>query len=432
MITVEEKNYLRELAKQVKEITDHDCWAEKSRLWTKLNRLEAERPMILCAITDECWPDLIKPEELKIQDPFFRKYEYDFLKTLWRWKHVKDDYVFTNKVYVPVDYEWTDWYEGRERPFAAQEAYQSDGKTAECFHPCIIEFDDLKKMTKPELKNLNWKTTQDKADALSGIFGDLLDVTIGTPYFGSIDGRAKGWGLSMIDILAELRGLQQMYMDFVMEPEFVHDCMEFLTQGLENYIDTMEKEHLLFLNNNSYWESTNTPLGANGLAITDELPGDDFDPKNVTCKNLWGFLQAQELSGVSGEMQDEFVFTYQKRLAKKFPIISYGCCEKYDYKYDELLNAFPNLREVSVCHEANLDIAAQKLQNNYVASWKPHCTIAYKDEATIEAFMRKGFESMKDTQMCISLHDNLSTFGDHDIFRRWTDITMRLAEEYHK
>lgn len=434
MLSNDDKKYLRELAKQAKYINDHkELWDEKRRLWTKTNRLETERPTILCAITDECWPEIIKPETLRIEDPFFRHYEYELKKTIWRFENIHDDYPLSNKIWLPIDYEWTDWWcEERRRPFVGEVMYESDGMTAECYHPCLIEFDDFKKMRKPELKNLDWNSTHRKADMLHDVFGDLLDIQVGIPYFGSIDGRSKGWGLSMIDILCELRGLEQVYMDFVINPEFVHECMQFLTDGLENYITTMEKEHLLFLNNNEFWECTNTPLGANGLAITDELPGEDYDPNNVTCKNLWGFIQAQELAGVSGEMQDEFVFKYQKQFAEKFPMISYGCCEKYDHKYDELLAAFPNLREVSITYEADLDICAEKLQDKYIASWKPHCMIAYKDEKYIEDYMRAGFEKLKNTHFTVSLHDNLSLLGQPDIHKRWTDATMRVAEEFRK
>ena len=36
--------------------------------------------------------------------------------------------------------------------------------------------------------------------------------------------------------------------------------------------------------------------------FTDELPGMDYTPGRITPKNLWGFSQAQELSGLSKEM----------------------------------------------------------------------------------------------------------------------------------
>lgn len=433
MISSKDREYLRSLAKKVKEISDNDIFLEKIDLWKKLNKLQSKRPMVLCAITDELWPELITKKELLLEDPFYRHFEFEFKKLIYRWNKIRDDSVTTDKVYIPIDYEFTDWLEGRRRPYAAGNPYESDGKTSESFHPCVLELSDWKKIRKPELKYVDWKNTQERVDKASDVFGDILDVVKGQPFMGSTDTIPKGWGLSMIDILCELRGLEQIYMDMILNPGFVHEAMDFLTDGLSGYLDTLEKENLLTLNNNEFWQSTNTPLGANGLAITDELPGKDYDPNHVTAKNLWGFFQAQEFAPVSPEMQDEFVIKYQKRIAPRFPLISYGCCEKYDHKYDYLFNAFPNLREVSVCHEANLEIAAEKLQDKYVTSWKPHCTIIYNFNKTkLKTFMKKGFETLKECNMVCSLHDNLSLFGENDAIERWTDVTMEIAEQYNK
>ena len=55
MLTKEQRTYLRDLAKQVREISQHGIWEEKRRLWKKLNRLESERPMVMCIVTDELW-----------------------------------------------------------------------------------------------------------------------------------------------------------------------------------------------------------------------------------------------------------------------------------------------------------------------------------------------------------------------------------------
>ncbi|MDO5444562.1 MAG: hypothetical protein Q4F31_02960 [Eubacteriales bacterium] len=434
MISAEEKSYLRDLAKQVKEISQNEIWKEKDRLWRKLNSLQGERPMIICAVTDECWPEIISGKDLKIEDPYLRAWEYDLKKKIYRWNNIHDDVIITDKIFVPIEYEFTDWVEGRRRPYAANKPYESNGKTAEAFHPCILEYDDWDKLVcKPELKYIDWKKTEDNMNLLDDIFGGNLQIIKGEPFYSSIDTTPTGWGTSAIDILCELRGLEEIMYDVIDAPEFVHMAMSYLVDCLSDYLDTLESEGLLRINNDAFWKNTNTPLGSNGFAITDELPGDDFDPSHIKTQDLWGYCQAQEFALVSPAMEDEFVIQHQKKLAERFGLISYGCCESNDYKYDYLINAFPNLREISVSHAADIRIAAEKLKRDYVISWKPHATLINNfDREKVSKFMNDSFNVLKDNNVSCSLRDVLTIHGHPEYFGMWTDVAMEAAKQYER
>ena len=62
-------------------------------------------------------------------------------------------------------------------------------------------------------------------------FGDILRVVFGEPYYAGTDGEVLGWGNSLIDILCELRGMENLYCDLSVAPDFVHESMEFLLTG---------------------------------------------------------------------------------------------------------------------------------------------------------------------------------------------------------
>lgn len=428
-----EIEYLRELALKVKDISSHDIWKEKQRQWTNFNKLQSERPMVINIITDECWPELISGRDLKIEDPFFKAWEYELKKRIYRWENIHDDTILNNTIYVPIDYEFTQWAEVRQRPFAANNRpYESDGKTAAAFHPCILEYDDWDRLiTKPTLKYINWEKSEEDMNRLTDVFGDLLDIQLGEPFYSSIDTNTKGWGTSGIDILCELRGLEQIMWDMYDEPDFVHMAMKFLCEGINDYLDVLERENLLRLNNNEFIKNANTPLGSNGYAVSDELPPSGYDPGHITTKDLWGYCQAQEFAQVSPDMLKEFVLPYQKPLADRFGMIAYGCCEANDQKYDYLMQTFENLRQISVCHVADIDIAADKIRDKYTISWKPHCTlIDYFDDNRVRSFMEHGFEVFKDCHVVCSLRDNLTLHGANDSFKRWTDIAMSIARKY--
>lgn len=431
MINNQEREYLRDLAKQVKEISMNEIWCGKVDSWVKLNKLQSARPMVMAIITKELWQELITSQELLIEDPFYREFEYELKKRIYRWGRIRDDLIITENIYLPIKYRFSDWMPNRQRPFGRYESKSDNIVSAGTYHPCIIKYEDTRKMKYPELIDIDWVGTRKRVEQLQNVAGDILNIVEGEPFSSDSDSEVMGWGLSIIDILCELRGLQEVYLDMIENPQFVHDTMSFMLEGMIKYLGTIEKEGILRLNNNEFAnEFTNTPLGSNGLGYSDELPPVDYSPNHIMLKDLWGYIQSQEFEFVSPEMHDDFVFRYQKPIAKKFPMIAYGCCEKYDDKYDYLLNAFPNLREVSVPLCADLGKASEKLKDKYVISWKPQCTLINSfNERKVRDYMEKGFETLKNCHVVCSMRDNLTLYGENDAIQKWTNLTMDIIKK---
>jgi len=238
-----EISYLRDLAKQLKDIASHEKWDEKRALWEKKNALEKTRPLILCMLPNEAWEELVTLADCKSTDPFLKNIELYLLRQLYRAAHLRDDEVIEAVLYAPFVYRFSDWYAGRRRP------YSGDGKRAEAFYPCIHEFSDLKKLKTPEFLGVDEKSTNEIFMQVQDVFGDILDVQKGRPYTSDSDIAIFGWGLSVIDLWCELRGLENVFYDMTDEPEFTHEAMAFLTDGISKYMDTIERENLLVLNN---------------------------------------------------------------------------------------------------------------------------------------------------------------------------------------
>lgn len=146
-------------------------------------------------------------------------------------------------------------------------------------------------------------------------------------------------------------------------------------------------------------------------------------------KNLWGYFQTQEFSEVSPDMLEEFVLPYKSRIAQRFGLNSYGCCEPNDRKWEAIMRYISNLRELSVSHAANLEIAADRLKGNYVFSWKPHPAkmIATFDKAYVERELKAAMKITKDCCLIICVRDVLSLFGKPERAGKWIDIAMRLV-----
>jgi len=418
-----ERTYLRGLGERVREIAREPVFAEKSELWRRKNSLQKTRPLVLCSLPEEVWPEIIPPETLRFSEPPWRDIEWTLLKHIYRWEHLKDDEVITDRIYVPLRYSFTDWVEGRQRPYAG------DSRRAEAFHPVVLEYADWKKVRVPELSQADSAGTARDVEMVREAIGGLLTVVEGEPFSSGTDSPVKGWGLSGIDILCELRGLGNVLMDLVENPGFIDDAMAFLCDGLGRYLDAMEENRLLRPNNNAFVKFTNSPLGSNGLAITDELPSAEGRADAVRCRDLWGYAMAQEFAGVSPEMHERYVLRHQRKLGERFGLFCYGCCEPNDRKWEAIFSTFPNLREVSVSHAADVEIAAQAIGGRAVFSWKPNSTtLTFEGEDAIRAQLAKGMKRAKHCHLIVCLRDNLTLGGKPELASRWTRIAMELAQ----
>jgi hypothetical protein len=394
-------------------------------LWTDKNALRKVRPLVLCSLPEAAWDEILPEAALVVKDPWFRRCEWELRRKIYRWEHIKDDEIINAKLYVPIERTVTDWVEGRVRPYADRADHSAK------FTPSLIEYGDLKKLRFPEL-TVDRKLTKQHVAAVTDVFGDILDVIEGEPFYGGSDSQVLGWGNGLIDVLCELRGLETVFYDLYSAPEFVKEAMDFLMRGTLRYLDVMEKENLLRLNNNEFIYLSNTPLGSNGLACSDQLPESGYNPDHVTTRDLWGYTQAQEFSEVSPECHEEFVLPYQGPIADRFGLNSYGCCEGNDKKWKNIIRHIPRLREVSVSHAANLEIAAETLKADYVLSWKPHpvTMIASYNEDLIRRELRKGFDRLKGCHSIVCLRDTQTLFGEPQRAGGWTRVAQEVAKEY--
>ena len=154
-----------------------------------------------------------------------------------------------------------------------------------------------------------------------------------------------------------------MYMDFCVNPGFVHDAMGFLMRGTLKLLDQLEAEGVFYPNANE------TITGSGHTGYVDSLPEDTNTPGGTRMKDLWGFSQAQELALVSPEMVDEFIYPYQAKIQKKFGKNYYGCCEANDKKFKYIKKRIPNLRAIAVSPWVKHEAAVEEIQDKYVYSW---------------------------------------------------------------
>ena len=99
---------LRDLAKKIKDISQTSENVEKIKLWKDHNSLKKKRPLILC-FPENSYKEILPYGSLKIVNPFLREYEWYLRSLIYHGEELKDDYVVTSRLKVPLVFNITSW-----------------------------------------------------------------------------------------------------------------------------------------------------------------------------------------------------------------------------------------------------------------------------------------------------------------------------------
>lgn len=400
---------LRDLARRKAEIAHSDAMHERIRLWKCHNTLRPERPMVLL-FPEGGWHDISQGNDvlrLRVEDPFFRSIEDQLRKECYQYAHFESDNVVDNRIVVRKSVSHTGWgLEPHERPSSSQ-------RGAWAFDPVVEDFDDLEKLHHPEVI-YNEQETMENLQLAREIFEGIEGIEVRLSGIQHIS-------FHLMSHWTKLRGLEEVMMDMVAEPEFLHAAMRFLEEGNRGLLRQYEQMNLLDLNNDNTYHSSG------GVGWTDELPGDDYDPAHVQPHNMWGSAESQELTGVSPEMHETFAMQYERRLIEPFGLAGYGCCDDLTDKLDAV-KAIPNMRRISISPFADIDRCAPQLKGDYILSWKPYPThlVGEFNEERIRSYMGHALEVAAEHGCVLEmiLKDTHACDGQPERFDRWSRIAM--------
>jgi hypothetical protein len=247
------------------------------------------------------------------------------------------------------------------------------------------------------------------------LFGDILTV------------RLKGifqHSYHLMNQYTALRGLQDVLVDMLENPQWVHEAMAFLEEGHRGILRQYIELNLLSLNNDS------TPIYTSGHGYTDELPRPGYHADAVHPADMWCWAEAQEMAAVSPRMHAEFVFPYEKRLLEPFGMTGYGCCDDVTHKLDFVLT-IPRLRRVSVSPWADVDLCAERLRDTVIFMWKPHPAhlVGRFDPVALEKYLRHTVDAARGSgcSLEIILLDTHTCENHPERFDEWTRIAERVV-----
>ncbi|MDP6778106.1 MAG: hypothetical protein QGI83_15215, partial [Candidatus Latescibacteria bacterium] len=243
--TETDRSTIRDLAKRVAQIASDPVNDERRELWTRLNRLERVRPLIhVQAIAWNIWEELIPPDELETTDPFFRQQEQNLRQQIYCWEHFQDDRVVDDIVTCPIVVRGANMStcfgidSDLDRP--------EDRSGAYAFRPVIAEEAEIDKIR----TDIELTVDQEETERRYSRLCDLYDGTLRVEKRGS-----DFFWFQPTDMFMKWRTIEQMFVDLVERPEWVHAALERVTEAYLNHIEQMEKLGVLASGNG------NTRLG---------------------------------------------------------------------------------------------------------------------------------------------------------------------------
>jgi hypothetical protein len=401
-----DKAVLKRLAEQVAEIAASDEIAERRRLWRDLNMLRNERPVVFCD-PENGWNEVITEPQMECSGKLARRWEMDLRKEIFWGTEMGDDKPVEPCFEVPYTVSPDDW--GLETVFHSTDM-QSGSQSWDA--PVKDYEKDLPRLHAPSFE-IDWETTNGCKGIADDVFSGILDVRLKGTWWWSL-------GLTLPGVM--LRGMTNLFMDFIDQPDNLKQLMKIISDGHLAKLDYLEKEGLLNLN------SDGTYVGSGGYGFTDELPQEDF-AGTVRLKDMWGFAESQETVSVSPDMYGEFIFPYEKPILERFGLNCYGCCEPIDPRW-HVVSQHPNLRRVSCSPWADYEKMAELLTNRYVFSMKPSPTPLSQSEIDKDAIRKELRADLETTRGCcveMIMKDNHTIGNRPENLTEWCAIAREEA-----
>ena len=403
------REIIRDLARKCAEIAADPCQEQTAQLWTKLNRLERTRPLVL--LHDGTQLETGDRVTCTTDGEAARQIEHQLLQQIWHWENMRDDTVWSDRYDVPIAVHITD--HGIEPDWTKPDHVFG----ASHFNQVIPDGDDPSRLKMPEV-TVDWDDTNERFDFVSDVLGDILQVNkVGV----------QGSWFAPLDTFITWRGIEQTFIDMIDAPQWLHAWLEGMCQFDLSMYDQLEKLGVLSLNNREIC------IGSGGLGYTDLLPQPDFDGEHVRTKDMWGHATTQIFSEVSPAMHEEFALQYEARVMELFGLCNYGCCEPLDLKVDVVLKHIPSVRKLSMSPKANYERGAEALGKKAVFSYKPNPAILGVPNWDVSAAreqLRDVYEKTKHCVVEVIMKDLHTVRGEVSRMSDWVYMAKDLAQEY--
>jgi len=407
VLTPHDKDILRRLGAEIAAVGSSPIMDERRRLSVKLNRLEAERPLVLLWPGGELLNAAFSPDSLSCRERWAQAHERELRQQLWSHHFIGEDIIINPR------FEHRGFVTSSDFGVTSRKQWGNDGlgHGSMVWEPPLVQLPE-------DFSRLHFRTHAfDRESFLEerSLLEEAFDGVLPVVHRGIWYQWTMGLTIEAVDLIGLERFLFAMYD----EPDHLHTLMAFLRDDCQQMLDWFEVEGLLQPNNGD------GICAAGGCFHTDLLPQSDFVPgQPARLRDCWALSESQETVGVSPEMFEEFVFQYQLPIITRFGLACYGCCEPLDTRW-HIIKRLPNLRRVSVSPWSNVHVMAEHLGREYIFSRKPNPTLiscAHWDEDAIRADLRETLLATHGLNVEFIMKDIMTDHGQPWRYARWVQL----------
>lgn len=395
-ISGRDRERLRALAGKCASILNSDEMNARRERWRLSNRLMERTIPFVIEDNGTYFKDLAPKAECEGETA--REFERQLLHVVANYELIDDDRVFPP--FLPV--QWMISRPGLCPSLEIVRAADATGRELgyETNTPLADLESGLSKLRRGAF-SVDRDATSRKLEAARSAFGDILPAAL-------VNGHVTGAPSSMSQKAVTWMGMENFYMAMMDQPENVHRLFDFIATEAEDFLDWMIAEDLLRPNGGEFW------CGSGSIAFSDELPRRPLsDVGPWLPEDCWGFTEAQEAVGVSNEMFAEFIFPYMERLAKRYGLVYYGCCEPVHALWSTI-SRLKNLRKTTVSPWCDQRIVAELAGKSCVLSRKPHpmqlCGETF-DPESFAAHVKETLDIAKDNFVELVFRDTCTLNG---------------------
>ncbi len=349
-MTAKDQKRLRDLACRYAEYAHGRPMAERREKWRLHNGLKEKTFPFHIEDNGSYFADLTPP--LQCEDRECRALEARLLHAVVAYETIDDDRIIPDRFVV-------DWHTPvtsncDELRFTHADNGHGSSLGYETNRPIRDIEADWGKLRRRTI-SLDPDTTERQAWLAAEAFSGLLPVEIGRP------GSFYSDGITNRAVL--LMGMQELYLQMALNPEAVHRLFGFLAEENLALGQWEEDQNLLTLNHDG---NQGYCTGSSFFSDETAVPAG----RRVRSTDRYGYLESQESAGISAAMFDEFLMPHFTRLAARFKLLMFGCCEPVHHLMP-LLQRLPGLRKVSVTPWCDLRRLAETCRQDVIWCRKP-------------------------------------------------------------
>ncbi len=410
-----DRQIVRDLAKKVAELAADPIQEAKLAEWRRHNSLKPGRPLVLQA-PEGVWEEFVPASSVQCEDDLCRGIEHGLRCTLYSAEHFRDDRPVTAEMHTPLFISYHGW---KIKTHTTSNPDTPGVHGAVRYDPVFGPEDDIDELLPMQTLEIDWERSEQQYQQVADLLGDIMTVTK--------RGHGGSWFASM-DVLIQWRGLENIMLDMIDRPEWVHRVLERMTVNGINLVKLLDEANALSLNNG------NNTVGSGGLGTTDELPAGGFDGEHVRPIDMWGHATTQIFSEVSPAMHDEFAIQYEARFLDLFGLNCYGCCEPL-HKKVHLVRKLPRVRRLSMSPWVEPVEGAEQIGGDMIYSSKPNPAFLAAGTWDIEPCRKEMIATLEACKAngCISeyiMKDTHTSRSEPSRYDEWTDMAMQLVSDY--